>query len=129
MELKDLIAASSGLDRGTVRVIASVPVHIGFALVFRKPITSGLPWLILLVIALANEAGDAWSDKMLEDWETRASARDLILTMVLPSFLLIACRIPSLFPRPRERKQTIRLVPVRAQQPDPIVDAEFEEIG
>lgn len=128
IELKDLIAASFGLDRGTLRVIASVPLHFLLALMMRRPLTSSLPWLILLILALANEATNGFSDENLEDWELAASLRDLLLTMVLPTFLVFACRIRVLHPSLREAQRSVQLVPVRAPRGEPIIDAEFEEI-
>ena len=128
IELKQLIAASSGLDRGTLRVIASVPLHVALALLSRRPITGGLPWFLLLVLAFGNETADAYSDRTLEQWELDASIRDLLLTMILPTFLALACRIRSLRLPLREARRPISLVPVGAPRADPIVDAEFEEI-
>ena len=129
IELKELVAAGSGLDRGTLRVIASVPLHVALALLSRRPITGGLPWLLLLFLALGNEAADAYADSRLEQWELDASLRDLLLTMILPTFLALVCRIRSLRPSLREPRRPITLAPLRAPRADPIVDAEFEEIG
>ena len=129
IELKDLIVASFGLDRGTLRVIASVPLHALLALIIRRPLTSSLPWLILLVLALANEASDGFSDEILEDWELAASLRDLLLTMVLPTFLALACRIRVLHPARREAQRSSQLVPMWSNRDEPIIDAEFEEIA
>ena len=86
-----------------LHVIAGVLVWLVLALALRKPISSWLPWLGLLILLLLNEGVDLW----VERWPIPAmqygeSAKDLLLTMTLPALLMVAARLrPQLFTRGR----------------------------
>lgn len=127
---KDLIAGASGFDRGSLHVLASVPLHVLCALVLRRPLTSLWPWLLVLAIAIGNEAASGYADGVLEDWEIPGSLRDLLLVMGLPTFLALALRLRALSPAPRRvgAARPLPLLTVSTAPRDLIVDAEFEEI-
>lgn len=88
-----------------LHVLVGVLVWLLLALTFRKPISSRLPWLGLLLLLLLNEGVDLW----VERWPIRAmqygeSAKDILLTMTLPALLMVAVRLrPDLFRSPRAR--------------------------
>lgn len=88
-----------------LHVIAGVIVWLLLALALRRPLSSSLPWLGLLALLLCNEAVDLW----VERWPDPAmqygeSAKDILLTMVLPAVLMFATRLrPSLFRSSRAR--------------------------
>ena len=130
VDFKDLIVGSSGFDRGSLHVLASVPLQVVCALLLRRPITSFWPWLLVLALAVVNEAASGYADGRLEDWEIPGSLRDLLLVMALPTFLAIALRLRPLSPAGRRPppSRTLPMLPVSASPREIIVDAEFEEI-
>ena len=130
VDFKDLIAGTSGFDRGSLHVLASVPLHVVCALLLRRPLTSLWPWLLVLAIAGGNEAASGYADGRLEDWEIPGSLRDLLLVMALPTFLAIALRLRLLSPAGRRPppSRTLPMLPVSTSPREIIVDAEFEEI-
>ena len=126
--LKEAWVTWSGVDRGALQVIASLIALIVIAAVIRRPLSSVLPWFLVVILAVGYEAIGGYSDGRLEDWEFAGSIRDLPLVMALPTLLLALPRFsPRLFEAPG------RTVP-RSMEPDTppardvILDAEFEEI-
>src|SRR5438874_1834624 len=65
----------------------------------RRPLTAWLPWLWALAVILWNETVDLW----IEQWpdpgqQYGEGAKDLLLTMALPTLLMCAARVrPDLF--------------------------------
>ena len=85
-----------------LHVIVGVLVWLVLALLLRRPLSNWLPWLGLLALLLGNEAVDLW----VERWPIPAmqygeSAKDILLTIALPTVLMVAARFrPSLFRLP-----------------------------
>ncbi|TFI58679.1 hypothetical protein E2493_08565 [Sphingomonas parva] len=129
LDLKTLLIGKSGLDGDTLRVLASLPLHLLCALLLRRPIASLWPWLLLLLVAGGNEVGSAYVDGGLDRAEIRAGARDVALMVALPTMLLLAAHVRLLFPHPRPARTTIQFAAPAPPRAEPIVDAEFEEIG
>jgi hypothetical protein len=96
---KVFIEHSLSISHDSLHVIVGVELLLGFAMLQRRPITSLRPWLWVLAVILWNEAVDLW----IEQWPQPAmqygeSAKDLLLTMLLPTVLLVAARLrPQLF--------------------------------
>jgi hypothetical protein len=68
-------------------------LQLAFAALLRTSIARPLPWLIVLALELANE----WTDLTVDVWPNRSdqiagSVTDVLLTMVLPTLLLLAAR-------------------------------------
>jgi hypothetical protein len=86
-----------------LHVLVGVGLWVLSALVLRRRLTDWLPWLVVLMAILFNETVDLW----VEQWPHRAmqygeSAKDLLLTLLLPTLLMTAARArPELF-RPRD---------------------------
>jgi hypothetical protein len=76
-----------------------------FSFLLRRSVVDWSPWLAVLLLILINEAGDLW----IEQWPSPAmqygeSAKDIILTMVPPTLMLLtARRLPWLY-APRRRQ-------------------------
>jgi len=130
VNLKDLIASLSGLDRASLHVLASVPLYAALALLVRRPLTSLRPLLLLMLIAAANEVASGYADGILERWEIPGSLRDLVLVLALPAFLFVALRIRPLLPRPRVTSvnRAIALVAPPGVRREVIIDADYEEV-
>ena len=90
-----LYAYSAGGPTGiayTVRHPERV-AQLVLAALLRKSLASPWPWALVLLATLANE----WNDLYVERWSEQAMqygeiAKDIALTMLLPSLLLIAAR-------------------------------------
>ena len=128
---KELVAATAGLERTTLIVLGSLPLHLLLALALRRPLASIIPLLALLVVGAANEFGTGWSDGKLEEWELAASVRDLGLIVALPATLFLACRLfPSLAPRPRAFPPLpVTWLAGPTRRKEIVDDAEFEVVG
>jgi hypothetical protein len=100
-ELKDLISAYTGLEKDALHIHAAIFLYFAAMAVFRRGRASGLPWLIVLLLELANEAYDVrhnWVDGA--DWALSGSAKDLWNTMLWPTVLLLIGRHTRWFERP-----------------------------
>jgi len=85
----------------SLHVVAGVILQFAAAAILRTDVADRRPWLLILALELVNEANDL----IVEQWPNAGmqwgeGAKDLLLTMLLPtSILLIARRRPSLFTR------------------------------
>ncbi len=79
--------------------MTGVVIQLIAGLLLKKPISRWRPWLVVLALILLNE----FIDLQFDHWPQRSmqlgeSMRDIILTMTLPTILLLATRIaPRLF--------------------------------
>ena len=97
--IKTFIEHAFGFSHNALHVEAGVCLQILFAFALRRSLGSWRPWLVVLGLESANE----WSDLTLERWPDLAmqwgeSAKDMLLTMFLPTLLLCLVRFcPRLF--------------------------------
>lgn len=97
-EAKELVRINSGWSMDTLHVMAGVILQLGAAAALRTSLASKWPWLVVLVLELANEGYDLW----VERWPSLAmqvgeGLHDLAGTMLLPTLLWwIARRHPRL---------------------------------
>ena len=106
-EAKMFIEHASVVNSDGLHVLVGVMAWVLAAMVSRRSLSAPLPWLVLLVLTLLNECVDLW----VEQWPDKAmqlgeSAKDVLLTMTLPTVLLFAIRLrPNLFrASPRRRR-------------------------
>ena len=100
-ELKQLVEQSTGFSMDALHVVAGVAVQLFAAALLRSTVARWVPWLIVLALELLNEISDftieRWPDLQMQLGE---SVKDVLLTMALPTLLLLAARIrPALFAR------------------------------
>jgi hypothetical protein len=87
------------ISHDTLHMLAGVLLWLVFGLVLRRPLTTWRPWLWLLAVILWNETVDLW----IEQWpdpgqQYGESAKDLLLTMTVPTIIMFAARArPDLF--------------------------------
>lgn len=96
---KLFIEHSVAIEHGTLHVIAGVLIWLAVALFMRRPITSWYPWLWLFAIIAWNETVDLWNEQWPDPGQQYGDGfKDLILTMLVPTVLMIAARVrPDLF--------------------------------
>jgi hypothetical protein len=98
-ETKMFIERASAVSSDALHVLVGVLVWALIAQVMRRSLSASFPWLVLLVLTLFNECVDLW----VERWPVLAiqlgeSAKDVLLTMTLPTMLMFAVRLrPNLF--------------------------------
>lgn len=93
LELKELLAVTTGLSRDALHIYAAIFVQVISALVFRKSLAHPIPWLCALVAILVNE----WADLSLlkgplESWQVDGGVHDFWNTMLLPTVLFLLAR-------------------------------------
>lgn len=99
--VKMFIEHAAIVTSDALHVLVGVGLLVVAALVLRRRLTQWLPWLVVLAAALFNETVDLW----VEQWPSLAmqygeSAKDILLTMLLPTLLMAATRQrPELFIR------------------------------
>ena len=100
-EFKVFVAHASGVSHDAMHVIVGVAAQLLLAAVLRRSIGSFGPWGIVLAAELLNE----WNDLHVERWSAVGMqwgemTKDVALTMILPTLLLILVRWrPGLFSR------------------------------
>lgn len=101
LELKDAVEHSIGFSHDALHVLAGVVAQIGVAAALRSSISRPLPYLVVLAAELLNEANDVRIERWPEvGMQIGEGVKDLILTMALPTLLLILARTrPRLFAR------------------------------
>lgn len=96
---KELLEHSISFSPDSLHVITGVVILLGAARLMRTSIASWRPWLVVLLLAVANEvidiAIDTWPQRGMQYGE---SIRDLLLTMFLPTLMHFTVRkLPALF--------------------------------
>lgn len=98
-ELKLFVAHVSGVSMDALHVIVGILVHLAAAAALRSEISRWRPWLLLLGLELANEAGDLFAERWPHPgMQLGEGTKDLLLTMLMPTLLMLGARYrPSLF--------------------------------
>ena len=98
-QAKLFVEHSTAVSHDSLHVIVGVIGFLILGLLMRRPIAAWRPWLWLLALALWNETVDLWVERWPDPgMQYGEGAKDLLLTMILPTVLLIASRIrPELF--------------------------------
>lgn len=96
-QAKLFIENSFAFSTDSIHVIAGVLIFLAAALLLRRPVSNWQPWLVVLVLTSINELADLW----IESWPSLGrqygqGAKDVLLTMLLPTLLLLTARS---FPR------------------------------
>lgn len=104
-EAKTFIEHAIFFSSDALHVLVGMVAWVAIAMIWRRPLSNWRPWFALLVLLILNEAVDLW----VERWPDLAmqygeSAKDLLLTMVLPTLVMILARSqPWLFSRSARR--------------------------
>lgn len=98
---KLLIEHSFAFSHDSMHIVVGVMVWLLAAMLTRRPITAWQPWLWAFAVILWNETVDLVTERWaLSDrgWQYGEGLKDLTLTMVVPTILMIAARArPDLF--------------------------------
>jgi hypothetical protein len=106
-EAKMFIEHASLFSSDALHVIVGVLLWVLAAVALGRRLADWLPWLILAILLVLNEGVDLW----VERWPDAAmqygeSAKDLLLTLALPTGLMALARLrPDLFSRGRRQRR------------------------
>ncbi|MCL6740399.1 hypothetical protein LZ518_04550 [Sphingomonas sp. RB56-2] len=93
-QLKLFVEHASGISMDALHVLAGVAILLLAARVLRQSLANILPWFATLILEIGNEIYDLsveiWPDPGMQLGE---GAKDIILTMALPTLLLLAARL------------------------------------
>ena len=87
------LVANLGLAKDALHIYVALLLFLGSALLFRWPLKSWRPWLVVAVAALVGEAWDLL-DSVVYDTPVRlaANAKDVWNTLVWPTVLMLLAR-------------------------------------
>jgi hypothetical protein len=87
------------ISHDTLHIIAGLLLWVALGLVLRRPLPSLRPWLWLFALILWNEAVDLWVERWPDAGQQYGEgAKDLLLTMAVPTILMLVARArPDLF--------------------------------
>ena len=93
VQFKLFASHSTGISHDSMHVIVGVVAQVAVAAVFRLSLARVWPWAAVLLVELANE----WNDLHVETWpdpgqQWGEGAKDIALTMILPTLLLVLAR-------------------------------------
>ena len=91
---KMFLERSLAFHNDALHVMAGLGLALVFAALLRRSLANWLPWLLVLALELANETNDYFFEIWANDVPQQFGeiAKDIALTMVLPTVLLIVAR-------------------------------------
>lgn len=103
---KLFVEHSVSISHDSLHVIVGVLLWLGIAALSRRPVSAWFPWLWLFAIILWNETVDLWMERWPDPGQQYGEgAKDLLLTMALPTVLLFVVRWrPQLFQARKRRR-------------------------
>jgi hypothetical protein len=98
-QAKLFIEHSLTINHDALHMLVGVLIWIVFGLLSRRPLTFWRPWLWLFAIILWNETVDLWVEQWPDPGQQYGEgAKDLLLTMAIPTIIMCAARLrPDLF--------------------------------
>lgn len=93
------VSAELGLEKDALHVYAAFVIQLAAAFLLRRSLASWLPWLAVLAALLVNEYLDLFhgAESVVQSWQLRGSAHDIVNTMLLPTGLLFLTRLAPAF--------------------------------
>jgi hypothetical protein len=93
-ETKIVIAeVSGGMSNDAIHILIGVAIQLALAAVLRVSVAHWFPWLAVLAIAIVNEYYDLGQEVWpARDVQIGESLKDVLLTMAVPTVLLLAAR-------------------------------------
>lgn len=92
-QVKWVLAEHLHLSKDSLHIYVAMTLFLGSALLFRWPIKSWRPWLLVLVAALIGEAWDL-RDSLVYDTRIRlvSNLKDVLNTIFWPTVLMMLAR-------------------------------------
>ena len=104
-ETKMFIEHASFVSSDALHLLVGTLIWLLLAVGLRRSIVAWMPWIVLAIFTVLNEVIDLsferWPDLAMQYGE---SAKDVLLTMTLPTVLMLLARLrPGLFSAPGDR--------------------------
>ena len=98
-QAKMFLEHSISVSPDALHVIAGTVIFLACALLFRRPVYDARVWVALLCLNFFNEFVDLWAERWPDPARQYGQGmKDLILTMVVPTILVLVARFaPALF--------------------------------
>jgi hypothetical protein len=115
--IKDFFA-QIGVGKDALHIYFAFLIQILAAAALRRPLSNWMPWAVVLLAAMSNEVMDIryGQEPEVREWQVIGARHDILNTMVLPTLMLILCRLtPGLF---RKRARRAAPAPVEDGAPD-----------
>ncbi|MCB5185556.1 hypothetical protein LG201_10115 [Methylobacillus gramineus] len=91
------IIATVGLSKDALHIYVGLAVFLVAVALFRKPLKSISPWIVVFTVAIAGEVLDRRDDiASLGHWRWAASLHDIINTLFWPTVLIVLARFSSI---------------------------------
>ena len=92
-QFKLFVEHASGISMDALHILVGFVIFLLAAQLLRRSVASPLPWLLLLILELSNEAYDLH----VERWPDFASqigegVKDVLLTMAVPTLVMMLAR-------------------------------------
>lgn len=96
---KLFIEHSITISHDSLHILVGVLLWVVLGILLRRPLYTWRPWLWLLAATLWNEAVDLWVEQWPDPGQQYGEgAKDLFLTMAVPTIMMFASRLrPDLF--------------------------------
>lgn len=92
--VKDIIRAATGVPDAALHVLLGLGVYFLCVLIFRLPLRSWWPLLIVLGLQLINEVSDAIGDLPRRNGiEVRGTILDTAMTLLLPTIIVLVAKL------------------------------------
>lgn len=92
--LKDFVRYSTGLPDPALHALIGLAAYLLAAALFRRSFRSLAPWLVALGLQMVNETADMVRDiSVYGDIDVRGTLYDTVITMFLPTLILIIARL------------------------------------
>jgi hypothetical protein len=91
--LKAWLLSTMGLKQDALHIYFGFVLFFGAALVFRKPLSSWRPWLLVVVVALGKEGYDIVTDLRAHgQWSAFKSGVDIFSVVIWPTVMMFLVR-------------------------------------
>jgi hypothetical protein len=93
-EAKESVGNTLALDNDSLHLFVGGVLLLAAANLLQRPVSSWRPWLVVLVPTCFNELADLWVEQWtdMQAQQYGESLKDLLLTMLLPTLLLLTTR-------------------------------------
>lgn len=96
--IKEFLVGLSDLSKDALHVHIAVLLYLGACVLFRWKVRDARPWLLVLTIALVNEALDLrYRYAITQELLWPDSVHDMLNTMALPTALFLVARCTTIF--------------------------------
>lgn len=100
--IKEFLVGLSDLSKDALHVHIGVLLYLGACMLFRWKVRDARPWLLVLTIALVNEALDLrYHHAVTQELLWPDSVHDMLNTMALPTVLFLVARWTAVFDQRR----------------------------